>query len=108
MEGTRILIKETASILTAHLKGFNFQGNRHDDDAGMWEPSNMHNMQRSCRTTGKWVLTFLLLHAQVLVYSTVRYDNKYLVPGLEEAVGKENVKAVRVSLSMETVDLVSG
>jgi hypothetical protein len=37
-----------------------------------------------------------------------KYDEKFLVPELHAAIGAENVRAVRVSLSLDTSDLAKG
>jgi hypothetical protein len=45
---------------------------------------------------------------QVLIYSLEKYDEKFLMPELHSAIGAENVRAVRVSLSLDTADLAEG
>jgi hypothetical protein len=48
------------------------------------------------------------MRVQVLVYSLEKYDQKYLIPQLQSAIGEENVKTVRVSLSLDTAELAKG
>ncbi len=48
------------------------------------------------------------IYWQVLIYSLEKYDEKFLVPELHAAIGAENVRAVRVSLSLDTSDLAKG
>jgi hypothetical protein len=43
-----------------------------------------------------------------MVYSLKNYEENILIPSLKEAVGEENVKALRVPLSMETAELAQG
>jgi hypothetical protein len=43
-----------------------------------------------------------------MIYSVKDYEENILVPPLNAAVGAENVKALRVSLSMETAGLAQG
>ncbi len=45
---------------------------------------------------------------QVLVYSLEKYEEALLVPALHAAIGEENLKTLRVPLSMETVELAQG
>jgi len=46
--------------------------------------------------------------SKVLIYSLEKYDEKFLTPELHAAIGAENVRAVRVSLSLDTADLAKG
>ena len=45
---------------------------------------------------------------QVLVYSLEKYDEKFLIPQLRAAISPENVRTVRVPLSLDTADLAKG
>ena len=45
---------------------------------------------------------------QVLIYSLEKYDEKFLVPQLHAAISAENVRTVRVPLSLDTTDLAKG
>eukprot|EP00291_Cryptomonas_curvata_P017715 CAMPEP_0172172938 /NCGR_PEP_ID=MMETSP1050-20130122/12742_1 /TAXON_ID=233186 /ORGANISM="Cryptomonas curvata, Strain CCAP979/52" /LENGTH=74 /DNA_ID=CAMNT_0012844569 /DNA_START=24 /DNA_END=244 /DNA_ORIENTATION=+ len=46
--------------------------------------------------------------SKVLIYSLEKYDEKFLTPELHSAIGAENVRSVRVSLSLDTSDLAKG
>jgi hypothetical protein len=48
------------------------------------------------------------LFCQVMIYSLEKYDEKFLTPELHSAIGAENVRSVRVSLSLDTADLAKG
>jgi hypothetical protein len=42
------------------------------------------------------------------VASLEKYDENFLIPQLKEAISAENVRTVRVSLSLDTADLAKG
>jgi len=42
------------------------------------------------------------------VFSYQKYDSKYLIPALEQHLGKENVTILPVPLSVETATLAAG
>ena len=54
------------------------------------------------------IFSYLFFSRQVMVYSLKNYEENILIPSLNAAIGEENVKALRVPLSMETADLAQG
>jgi hypothetical protein len=69
---------------------------------------HMQTLQRGVERARSTHFPQIFPFFQVLIYSLEKYDEKFLTPQLYSAIGEENVRSVRVSLSLDTADLAKG